>query len=256
MTLWTDALRKWNEEEENDKWCMPRKGSTGHAQVLAIMKRMKARVAPSGKLSLKTALTRKYTEEEVDTLAKQLIQAEGGNIIEATDTISDFIDDAKIDDPMEPWKQVIRVWDRIVAVGKEREQAKPKGKKKGRGLHGGARADDVEAVKDFMRSEYEKNGSYPADKYVWEAVLQAKGYAKYDKKAKEVIRDGEKAVREERGRPPPHLAPAPAPPAPPMPPRHLFNLPQRMDIQPHNQADYESAQDLLRLMNMAPPRNA
>jgi len=148
MTFWSDALRQWNEEEEHDQWCVPRKGSTGHAQVLAIMKRMKARVAPPGKLSLRTALTRKYTEEEVDTLVNQLLKAEKGNTNEASNVVTDFIDDEKLDSPMEPWKQLVRIVDKLFAIGKERRRVEAEAKKKGRGLHGGARADDVEPLFD------------------------------------------------------------------------------------------------------------
>jgi len=37
MTRWTDALKKWNAEHNPGKWCVPRKGSDGHAQVLKLM---------------------------------------------------------------------------------------------------------------------------------------------------------------------------------------------------------------------------
>ena len=34
MTTYAEALKKWNEGKS--KWCMPKKGSEEHAQVLAI----------------------------------------------------------------------------------------------------------------------------------------------------------------------------------------------------------------------------
>jgi hypothetical protein len=34
MTTYAEALKKWNEGKS--KWCMPKKGSAEHAQVLAI----------------------------------------------------------------------------------------------------------------------------------------------------------------------------------------------------------------------------
>lgn len=43
---YVDALKIWNQTQNNDKWCFVEKGSVGHAQVLEIMKQGKPLKTP------------------------------------------------------------------------------------------------------------------------------------------------------------------------------------------------------------------
>lgn len=37
MPSWIQALKLWNEQKNEGKWCVPRKGSAAHAEVIALM---------------------------------------------------------------------------------------------------------------------------------------------------------------------------------------------------------------------------
>ena len=47
---YVDALKIWNQTENNGKWCFVEKGSVGHAQVLAIMKNGAPKAEPKKRI--------------------------------------------------------------------------------------------------------------------------------------------------------------------------------------------------------------
>ena len=55
---WMDALKKWNNEVNKGKWCVPKKGSKEHAEVLKMMgEKPKAKQAPK-KITIKKAVAK------------------------------------------------------------------------------------------------------------------------------------------------------------------------------------------------------
>lgn len=62
-SVWISALKEYNEKK--GMWCLPKKGSAEHAEVMKIMDRMKGKVAPaaeSPKRKLRTEKEKKESE--------------------------------------------------------------------------------------------------------------------------------------------------------------------------------------------------
>ena len=48
---YVDALKIWNQTENNGKWCFVEKGSLGHSQVLEIMKNGEPKAEPKKRIT-------------------------------------------------------------------------------------------------------------------------------------------------------------------------------------------------------------
>jgi len=73
-TKWTDSLKQWNEGKPS--WCMPRKGTQGHAEVLSIMNTPKVKRKLSKKSKQQTEMEMMAMEDR-DVGKDELIYAEG-----------------------------------------------------------------------------------------------------------------------------------------------------------------------------------
>ena len=47
---YVDALKIWNQTENNRKWCFPSKGTLGHSQILEIMKNGTPKAGPKKRI--------------------------------------------------------------------------------------------------------------------------------------------------------------------------------------------------------------
>ena len=57
---WIDAVRKWNDEHNKGLWCMPRKGTKEHAQVMAILNAGKLKAAEPAAAAPKMDAPKKF----------------------------------------------------------------------------------------------------------------------------------------------------------------------------------------------------